>query len=318
VHQSEDDTFKRPVLQEGELPPIDENGLARPPSECNKHRRQNKTSWMQKITGGPPPSPVVRIVRKEKYNIFDGEVFNDAYAHLKLHDLRLKAIVHRLQRNFRARHSRGERERRDLSTTAAGINMKSHIVNSPSYFGESCLWIPSSEWATIFPKHMYNARCEKRGELVCVPRAAIGTVLGRFSPWLPERFEYFREAVVDGLRKTVKRSADEETDDTPVRRHSKGFFEEADFKAPDVPDAITNGEVMSSESLKVTDSLTEPWACSTSVGDTVAPDIYSMRGGYLQAERDFPGKKPPVSFPGQTIDELSSPIPGQTIEDIAC
>merc|ERR1712032_647491 len=46
---------------------------------------------------------------------------------------------------------------------------------------------------------MYTARCKSRGELVYIPRCAIQDLLERFSPWLVERFDYFRQAVVEGM-----------------------------------------------------------------------------------------------------------------------
>jgi hypothetical protein len=149
-------------------------------------------------------------------NVFDQEVFLNAYTKLKVYDLRVKHIVLRLQHNWRRRQeNRVKRNSLRLARfTSSGLNMRSHMVHAPCYFGESCLWVPLEQWKEdVTPKHIYNARCDKRAELVCIPRSAIESVLFRFSPWLPERFEYFRESVVEQLKKAVSREPDEIPED---------------------------------------------------------------------------------------------------------
>lgn len=156
--------------------------------------------------------------RQAGYNIFDGAILNDAFIALKVHDMRVHRIVLRLQQNWRARKAKRQHLKtitgvdHDPAHIGDGIvNMRSHMVHAPSYFGESCLWVPLNRWPHTIHKHMYNARCDKRGELVVVQRSALATVMQRFSPWLPERFEYFRESVVNGLTAAV-READVQAD----------------------------------------------------------------------------------------------------------
>lgn len=77
--------------------------------------------------------------------------------------------------------------------------MLSKTVEAPAYFGESCLWIPLDDWDIVPPPmYMYSARCECRGELIVIDRQDIQELISKFGPWLAERFEYFREAVVEG------------------------------------------------------------------------------------------------------------------------
>lgn len=79
--------------------------------------------------------------------------------------------------------------------------MPSRTVEAPAYFGESCLWVPYEDWDCCAPpKYTYSATCEVRSELVYIPRSAVQDIIVQYSPWLQERFEYFRECVVRGLQ----------------------------------------------------------------------------------------------------------------------
>merc|ERR1719506_3657733 len=57
----------------------------------------------------------------------------------------------------------------------------------------------------------YAARCESRGEFVYVSRSAVKGIIDRFSPWLAQRFEYFRQAVLDNIRKVEEGKQVQET-----------------------------------------------------------------------------------------------------------
>mmetsp|Transcript_18273 Transcript_18273/g.38930 ORF Transcript_18273/g.38930 Transcript_18273/m.38930 type:complete len:108 (-) Transcript_18273:26-349(-) len=79
--------------------------------------------------------------------------------------------------------------------------MRSERVEAPAYFGESCLWVPLGTWGRAPPPlYTYNARSLSRTEFVSVPRQALQQVITQFSPWLAERFEVFRKAVVENHR----------------------------------------------------------------------------------------------------------------------
>mmetsp|Transcript_51933 Transcript_51933/g.121570 ORF Transcript_51933/g.121570 Transcript_51933/m.121570 type:complete len:958 (-) Transcript_51933:139-3012(-) len=65
-------------------------------------------------------------------------------------------------------------------------------IEAPTYLGESCLWVPPNG---AFPRHKYSARCETRGEFVHMHQHTVLDVVSLFSPWLPERFDRFVEAV---------------------------------------------------------------------------------------------------------------------------
>jgi len=167
------------------------------------------------------------------FNIYHPPAFSVASSKLHAWDVRVNRTVLRLQRRWREkvtgrradsasesfRGSRGGSQVRRQSladaakaatteaTDSVGTrrslrpwsNMKSHVVHAPAYLGESCLWSSWGEWDEGDHRYAYNARCEVRAEVVCIPRAACKTILERFSPWLPERFEYFRNAVVSSL-----------------------------------------------------------------------------------------------------------------------
>lgn len=79
-------------------------------------------------------------------------------------------------------------------------HMRTSVVTAPMYFGESCLWVPLKEWGSSEVEYMYNVRCESRAEVVVIARDTVKEVLEHFSGWLPQRFENFRQEVVDGLQ----------------------------------------------------------------------------------------------------------------------
>jgi len=199
--------------------PRDQSGALGDPSKLvmGMVETLGQKTGLERLVGEKPGD---RKKKKKKgngdgYNIFNAEILNNASNSLKVHDLRVKSIVLRMQRRWRQRQreraasARTEQER--VAAPKSGIDMRSHTVYAPAYFGESCLWdeVDVMEWSTASaPKHMYNARCQDRGQVVCIPRSAIQTVLVRFSPWLPERFGHFRIAVVEGLENMFQTKED--------------------------------------------------------------------------------------------------------------
>ncbi|CAE7221994.1 Kcnh5 [Symbiodinium natans] len=77
-------------------------------------------------------------------------------------------------------------------------------IEAPAYFGESCLWDAVEKWDDEPPQCMYSVRCEMRSEVMCLLRADIGALIKEFSPWMGERFEVFREEVVQNLAEAAK------------------------------------------------------------------------------------------------------------------
>jgi hypothetical protein len=79
----------------------------------------------------------------------------------------------------------------------------SRTVSAPSYFGESCLWETFDTWdSPNHPPHisLYNICCITRAELVTITRSSVKHVIDTHSPWLRNRFEFFRATVVKGHR----------------------------------------------------------------------------------------------------------------------
>merc|ERR1712066_647822 len=108
-----------------------------------------------------------------------------------------------LQRKRRRRKARlAPRRIQPKAKKSVRKHLRTSIVQAPMYFGESCLWVPYSEWGDVNVEpllYQYNVRCESRVELVHISRDMVKEVLMRFDPWLPARFEFFRTEVVAGL-----------------------------------------------------------------------------------------------------------------------
>merc|ERR1719265_2300750 len=115
------------------------------------------------------------------YNIFDGDILNQASTSLRINDFKVKRCALKMQKRWKERKNKSLSARAQPPPTApgrvvSGNDMRSHTVGAPAYFGESCLWvsIPVEQWShKNAPKHMYNARCQSRGEHVCIPRSGI-------------------------------------------------------------------------------------------------------------------------------------------------
>jgi len=78
--------------------------------------------------------------------------------------------------------------------------IESVTVEAPAHLGEACLWEPLEEWETKEPPtYKYAARCETQVEDIVVERSLLLQVIRSYSPWLQERFESFRNTVLDGM-----------------------------------------------------------------------------------------------------------------------
>lgn len=146
-------------------------------------------------------------LKKTGIDTFDSEILAAATVELKRNDVRRRAAARRVQRRWREKIARrvAEGQPRVLFPAQSGqkllINrLTSRRIPAPAYFGEACLWQDPQEWGVSPPPAcMYSMRCESRCELVTIPRTAITEMFECFSPWLPERFQIFREVVLEKL-----------------------------------------------------------------------------------------------------------------------
>jgi len=149
--------------------------------------------------------------------MIDSEVLRSAGVELKREDLRRAVAARRVQRLWRNKlRSRAQSKAARLapSTNDAKISrpgfkiskMTSKNIRAPAYFGESCLWQPIKDWNNPLP-YLYTVRCCSTGEFAHISRASIHEALGRFSPWLPERLDIFREAVARQMQPILKGDA---------------------------------------------------------------------------------------------------------------
>eukprot|EP00929_Paragymnodinium_shiwhaense_P053315 TRINITY_DN26678_c0_g3_i1.p1 TRINITY_DN26678_c0_g3~~TRINITY_DN26678_c0_g3_i1.p1 ORF type:complete len:947 (-),score=182.98 TRINITY_DN26678_c0_g3_i1:199-3039(-) len=154
----------------------------------SKERRTNRKK--------PPPSGDIfrsRSLTEARFKLMDED-----------EDRRIAAVnIQRLWRMKKIRRESGLSESHlhgHESGPSRSKQLGTTFMNAPAYFGESCLWIPYAEWDTTEPGDCnYNVRCESRCELVVIPREKVKEIIQRFSPWLEERFEMFREAVVSAI-----------------------------------------------------------------------------------------------------------------------
>jgi hypothetical protein len=154
---------------------------------------------------------------------FYSSVLHEAGLKIQREDLKLAAAARMLQRSWRQRCAAKRKAERTeaLNIASPGVfsyssndgrgrphlnrkqtllaqTMPSGEVPGPAYFGESCLWIDRKDWVLPGPRYQYSASCRTRAEVLSISRSAIGDVIDKFSPWLGERFEIFRAAVVAG------------------------------------------------------------------------------------------------------------------------
>lgn len=197
-------------------------------SSHQQHRKEthavNAVRWMQNdVDERQRMEEEYEHERRESAStgIFNSEVMNAATKKLQRQDFATKVAARKVQRHFRAKLAARKRrkaleEGHDPLRTSSFpkketpgtlrqrvTRMLSKTVEAPAYFGESCLWVEYDQWddPARYPVYLYSARCESRGELIRIPRSAIQKIIENFSPWLVERFEFFRQAVVEGLAK---------------------------------------------------------------------------------------------------------------------
>jgi len=127
--------------------------------------------------------------------IFDSKPMAYANIAMRRSDLQMNRAARVIQRRWRAgnedrRHRAQQRQSKE--------SLKCKTVSAPAYFGESCLWKPLEEWSSdVQPRYTYTAYCDSRCEVVYIARDAVKDVVDKFSPWLGERLDVFRTAILD-------------------------------------------------------------------------------------------------------------------------
>ncbi|CAE7240661.1 Kcnh5 [Symbiodinium sp. CCMP2456] len=127
------------------------------------------------------------------HSLFSAKTFVRAEEQLLVQDCRQRRAARFIQTRWRQKL----RARRARLTSQPIVCSMS--IEAPAYFGESCLCDPVEKWGEKPPQCMYSARCEMRSEVMCILRSDIGALIKEFSPWMGERFEVFREEVVQNL-----------------------------------------------------------------------------------------------------------------------
>jgi hypothetical protein len=132
----------------------------------------------------------------------DSHVLHAAANRLKKQDFREQRSARYIQRRWKRKIKARARAAVAVVAGKRLSSAKSKMVHAPAYFGESCLWVPLDEWETTPPpKYPYTAECETRGEFVYFSRRSVKDVIEQFSPWLGSRFDFFRESVVENIKK---------------------------------------------------------------------------------------------------------------------
>jgi hypothetical protein len=163
----------------------------------------------------------------------DSRVLNAAFRKLSRRDTRLYKAAKYIQRRWRRNHGMTF-----VSTVAhKGLSIaRSKYVHAPAYLGESCLWQPLDEWDT-YQQFPYAARCVSRGEFCYMHRDDIKNIItnGKFSPWLGERFEYFRQSVLENIQKIEdgKQAGDVSVATSPSKDEAKMKVDTIQISASD-------------------------------------------------------------------------------------
>merc|ERR1719506_1971134 len=113
---------------------------------------------------------------------------------MRMDTRRSKAATY-IQRRWKRNHGKAL----DIPGKSGLSAARSKFVHAPAYLGESCLWAPLEEWDHHSQPYLYAARCESRGEFCYLSRSSIKNIIDRFSPWLAQRYEYYRQTVHDNL-----------------------------------------------------------------------------------------------------------------------
>eukprot|EP00927_Polykrikos_kofoidii_P057159 TRINITY_DN51270_c0_g1_i1.p1 TRINITY_DN51270_c0_g1~~TRINITY_DN51270_c0_g1_i1.p1 ORF type:complete len:758 (-),score=118.57 TRINITY_DN51270_c0_g1_i1:111-2384(-) len=121
-----------------------------------------------------------------------GNPLTKAAQELAKEDMKLALAAKALQRGWK-----NHVKKRNSESVRRKDNFTSFRVVAPAHFGESCLWVPMEEWGTSKRNFSYSARCETRSEALVISRDVVNQTCKEFSPWLEERFNKFREMMME-------------------------------------------------------------------------------------------------------------------------
>jgi hypothetical protein len=211
--------------------------LLKGPTLLNKEDEEDQ-DWMESQSG--EDGEAVDILESH----VDSRVLNAAYRKLQRRDSRLYNAAKYIQRRWRRNH--GKTFVAHTGVAHKGLSIaRSKYVHAPAYLGESCLWQPLDEWDT-YHRFDYAARCVSRGEFCYMHRQDIKNIIqnGKFSPWLEERFLYFRQSVLENIQKIEegKQAGDVSTATSPSKDEvtrkadtTQSSASDADARRPSTP-----------------------------------------------------------------------------------
>jgi len=138
-------------------------------------------------------------------SLFAAKALRGAAKKLEQQDMRERWAARFIQRQWHARLDAAEGHSPTTRKRITKPTVRSKSVESPAYFGESCLWEPFRTWGCQEPNaYMYSARCETRCEVLIIDRSQLRSLIEHFSPWLEERFDFFRQQVLTNLEEMAK------------------------------------------------------------------------------------------------------------------
>jgi hypothetical protein len=173
--------------------------------EAAKSVAKGSTDFVQNVVFGKDHYNGEPHVAHDLMSI-DDTLMTDAGRRLRLRDVAMRRSARLIQTVWRLRRDQHPTVKPTSSTGRKprgkfGVNwMRSHLVHAPAYFGEACLWVPLDKWENFAPTYKYAARCQTLVEQVTIKRSSLQTVIDHFSPWLGDRFEFFREAVAESMQ----------------------------------------------------------------------------------------------------------------------
>jgi len=242
-HQAGNDTFKLPRQTSSGHVRVQQIVTAAKISPTKLMRKLRPKDDDLLLISGPRRGSLLEKGTDNTFpSTFEGRSLADAIRTLHLNDIKLRLAVRTVQRRWRERqarragtfHSMGRHQSRKSDfVRQLKVRMKSHLVHAPSYFGESCLWVPYDQWErTPPPTYLYAARCETRVELIKFARSSLQEVIESYSPWLLERFQFFTKAVKESVDVLVEQAKD---DDEPTSGPSSIRHGSSSRLCPDSP-----------------------------------------------------------------------------------
>merc|ERR1719265_866919 len=209
----------------------------------------------------------------------NSKILNNAFNRLHRRDIRERRSAAYIQRRWRKKAVDASKVHR---TKGALSESKTKFVHAPAYLGESCLWAPHEDWeggpATRYP---YSACCENRCEFVYIPRFVIKDIIDRFSPWLSDRFEYFRAAVVKSMDAAFEEGKRKEEEEEEAERSLEPVKEETEAAVDEAPAAgAESRDASGSSSSPTVATMAGPAEASSS--SAAASTLYTLPQGEME------------------------------------